>query len=343
MQFDTAKKILDELFENVSNNAEKIEIKLIGGEPLLEFDLIKEIVSYTYSKKQNEKCVFYVVTNGTLLSNEMKEWFTAHKNWIVLVLSLDGARETHNYNRCNSFDKIDIDFFLSNWPNQGVKMTLSEYSLPRLAENIKFLHSCGFKKINGVNLAEGNFDWGREDYIKLLVLQLKELVEFYVENDTLEINQMLGKRLELCEAKDRERKKWCGIGYGHFHYIDGKVYPCDLVNPMAFTENELSEILRTDFSNDDNFIDEDCFENCYIYPICPNCLSTNYLVNKTFKKCDKRRCRVQKLVSLFIADLHTKRIIKNPKTYDVDLLYHTIEAIKKIRLLYFSEFEEYFV
>ena len=104
-------------------------------------------------------------------------------------------------------NSIDFDFFLKNWPEQGVKMTLSEYSLPRLAENIKFVHGLGFKHINGVNLAEGSFDWSKEEYIKVLIPQLQELVGFYVENETLTLNQMLDRKLYICESTKRERKK----------------------------------------------------------------------------------------------------------------------------------------
>jgi radical SAM protein with 4Fe4S-binding SPASM domain len=342
MTLDTAKTIIDWIFDNIPKGVGGVEIGFIGGEPLLEFDLIKEIVAYTYSKKRNEKFYFFAVTNGTVLSKEMKEWFTAHKDCFVLGLSLDGTKETHNYNRCNSFDDIDIEFFFETWPNQSVKITLSEYSLPRLAENIKFLHSKGIKNVRGVNLAEGNFDWSDDKYIKLLVPQLKELVEFYINNDTLELNQMFDKHLCLCEAKEKERRKWCGVGTGcPLFDVDGKMYPCVFVTPMTFTENELSEISKTDFTNDENFIDEDCFENCYIYPICTTCVGENYANSKTLKERVKSRCNILKLTTLFYADLQAKRIAKNPKIYDENTMYHTIEAIKKIRALYLPEFEEY--
>jgi len=341
MTLDTARTVIDKIFNNVENDKVGIVISFFGGEPLLEFNLIKEIVAYTHSKKRKNKYIFFASTNGTLLTKENKDWFAANKKFFILSLSLDGAKETQDSNRSKSFDKIDVDFFLKNWPEQSVKMTLSEYSLPRLANNIKFLHQLGFKKIYGVN-AEGEFDWSKENYLKILVPQLKELVEFYVENDTFELNQMLSKQLHICEIKEKERHKWCGTGTGcPFFDVDGKMYPCAFFTPMTFSEDKLYEIAKTDFSNDDNFIDEFCFENCYIYPICPNCVGANYLVNKTFKERDKRRCKITKLITLFIADLQAKRIMKNPKIYDDKTLYHTIEAIKKIRSFYLPEFEEY--
>lgn len=344
MTIETAQNAIDWIFDHIPVDMSGVEIGFIGGEPLLEFELIKDIVAYTCSKEPKVDYIFYATTNGTLLTEEVKAWFNAHKDCFVLGLSLDGARETHNYNRNNSFDKIDIGFFLKNWPNQGIKMTLSEYSLHHLAENIKYVHSIGFKEIGGVNLFEGSFDWSLDEYIRLLVPQLNELVKFYVDNDTLALNQMFNKSLSFCEVKNRNSRKWCGIGNGaNFFDIDGKMFPCPFVTPMTFTKNELSDIMKTDFTNDNNFNDDDCFRNCYIYPICPTCAGANYLNNKTFKERDKGRCRIQKLISLFAADLQAKRIRKNPEIYDNDMLYHTIEAIKTIRALYLPEFKEFLI
>ncbi len=342
MSFDTAKTVVDWIFEHTPANADSVGLDFIGGEPLLEFPLLQEIFRYACSKEWNKPLTFFATTNGTLLTDEMKAWFSEHRDVFMLGLSLDGTRDSHNHNRSNSFDLIDTDFFLRNWPGQGVKMTLSDYSLGHLAENIKYVHSLGFKNIRGVNLAEGDFDWDDDEYIRILVPQLEELVDFYLEHDDLTPNQMFDKHLHICEVKNRQRRKWCGIGVGcPFFDVDGKMYPCAFITPMTFSRDEISDILHTDFTDDDAFIDDDCFDNCYIYPICPTCSGANYLNNKTFKKRDKRRCRVQKLIALFVADLQAKKIIKNPKLYDDDKLYHTIEAIKRIRFLYLQEFQDF--
>lgn len=336
MTFDTAKTCIDYIFQNIPDYAvDGVEVGFIGGEPLLEFNLLKQIFLYTYSTYSNIEWIFYATTNGTLLNDEMKEWFSAHRKEFVLGLSLDGTKETHNANRSNSFDKIDIDFFLKNWPEQGVKMTLSEYSIPRLAENIKFIHSLGIRNIRGVNLAEGAFDWDDDKYIEMLIPQLSELVEFYLENDGEMINQMLDKRIAACEVKKVDKHKWCGIGTGcPFFDIDGKKYPCSFITPMTFSMDEIANIVETDFTKNENFIDDDCFDYCYIYPICPTCAGANYLKNKSFKIREKSRCKIQKLIALFVADFQAKRIVKNPKAYNDSVLYNTIEAIKKIRSLY---------
>ena len=342
MQLDTAKECIDWIFHNVPDYTEGIEVIFIGGEPLLEFKLLKNILSYTCDNYNGTDFIFFANTNGTVLDKEMKQWFTSHKNRFVLGLSLDGTKETHNANRCGSFDMIDFEFFLKNWPEQGVKMTLSEFSLPHLAENIKFIHSLGFVDITGVNFAEGNFDWNKDDYIKIIIPQLKELVEFYDKNDFLEINQMLDLNLFYCEEKNKKMKKWCGIGTGAIFFdTDGKKYPCPYVTPMTFSETELLDMLTTNYKMESDFIDETCFNECYIYPICRTCAGANYLVNKTFKVRNKSYCRLQKLIALFVADLYSRRIIKNQKWLNNEILYNTIEAIKNIKNIYLPEFSEY--
>jgi radical SAM protein with 4Fe4S-binding SPASM domain len=344
MSLQTGRNIIDWIFENVSSQIDGVEITFIGGEPLLEFELIRDIFDYTLTKDIQQRYIFYATTNGTILTDEMKKWFTSNKKQFYLGLSLDGKKETHDYNRCNSFDLIDIDFFKNTWPDQGVKMTLSEYSLQYLADDIQYIHSLGFKDIAGVNLFEGDFDWSHDKYIKLLISQLKKIVDFYKKNPDLNVNQMLDKRLDFCEMQTAVwRQKWCGIGDATvFFDVDGEKYPCYFITPMTFSHKEINKILKTDFTIEDNFIDEECYKHCYIYPICPTCSGANYMVYKTFKIRNKTKCKIQKLIALFIADLQAKRLLNsNKKMQDDNILYYTIEAIKNIRKLYFDELKNY--
>ena len=342
MSYETACKCIDDIFASVPDNYTGIDISFIGGEPLLEFELIKKIIHYTNSQNFTIPYVFYATTNGTVLTPTMKDWLSEHRNEFVLGLSLDGIPEVHNKNRCNSYDRIDIPFFLNTWPNQGIKVTLSEYSLQYLADSIIFLHSLGFKDIHGVNLFEGDFDWSDPKFIEILIPQLKQLVEFYVVHDELQINQMLNRQIDACEENPRIKKNWCGIGISSVFYdTDGRRLPCPFITPMTFLPSEIEDILQTDFENVDNFVDNDCFENCYIFPVCPNCSGANYMSQKTFQIRDKAKCRIQKLITLYSADLLGKRILKNPDLVHQDSLYNTISAIEKIRNEYLDEFSEF--
>ena len=343
MTFETAKTCIDWCFANKPKDCEGIEFDFIGGEPLLEFNLIRKVVEYTLSKPHKEKLIFYATTNGTILTDEMRKWFSENKDIFVLGLSLDGTPDVHNHNRCNSFEKIDIDFFLKTWPFQGIKMTLTEYSLKHLAESIKYLHSLGIEDIGGVNLFEGNFPWDDEKFVKILIPQLNELVDFYVENDELKLNQMLDRNIQYCEAKEKRKSKWCGIGTGTIYFdTDGTRYPCQFATSMTFNENDLNKFCSQDFTKDEDFVDDYCYNNCYIYPVCNHCASANFLTQKTFKVQDKSKCRIQKLVTLYSAEIQARRLVKNPDRYDEKTKYNLINAIKKIKTLLLPEFSEYF-
>lgn len=342
MTFETACESIDWIFNNIPEDMNGVEITFIGGEPLLEFELIKRVYKYTQNKYTNESYIFYATTNGSVLNEEMKSWFIDRKDHFVLGLSLDGMPDTHNHNRSNSYDQIDIDFFLKTWPNQGVKMTLSEYSLKNFADNVIYIHNLGFKEIDGVNLFEGEFDWSEEKYVRSIIPELKKLVDFYVDNEHLIIDQMLGRQIDMCQEPNRPKRKWCGIGTGTIFFdTDGTRLPCPFVTPMTFNEDELTEIMGTDFDDNSAFVDDECFESCYIYPICPMCPGANYLVKKTFSERDKSKCRMQKLITLYSADLQARRLIKNQNSLPENRVYNTIAAIEKIKGMFLEEFEAY--
>lgn len=340
MSMETAKKVIDNIFELKPQQFTGIDIGFIGGEPLLAFDLIKEVCEYTWSKYANENFIFYASTNGTILTNEMKNWFSAYDKKFILGLSLDGIRETHNFNRSNSFDLIDIDFFREHWPKQGVKMTLSEFSLENLADNIIYLHSLGFK-ITGANLAEGYIDWNKECFLTSISRELKKLERYYIDNPDIEPCPFLNKKLMWCDMK-RGKFKYCGIGNGaNFYDVDGTMYPCPYVTPMTFTEKQLEQINKMDFTDIDNFVDDYCYNNCYLYPICSSCAGDNYLSTGIFNKRKYDKCGIIKLASLYTADLMGKKIIQKSINLSESELYHTINAIKQIAHLYKQQFSIY--
>ena len=342
MTFETAKNCVDWIFSHVPEDMYGVELSFIGGEPLLEFDLEKELFEYCEKSHSNYPYIFYATTNGTLLDDKKKDWFSKHKDKFVLGLSLDGMPDTHNHNRSNSYIQIDPQFFINTWPDQGIKMTISDYSLLNLADNIIYLHKLGFKEIDGVNLFEGTFDWSDEKYIRLIIPQLKKLVDFYVEHDELQLDQMLGRQIDMCEEENKVKRKWCGIGTGALFFdTDGKQYPCPFTTPMTFSQDKINDILKTDFHDTNTFVDDDCFNNCYIYPVCPHCPGANYLVKGTFKNRDRSKCRMQKLITLFSADLLGRRIIKNRNCIPANRIFNTIVAITKIKENILPELKEY--
>ena len=112
-------------------------------------------------------------------------------------------------------------------------------------------------------------------------------------------------------------------------------------NRVSKEEKEKFVVL-SETSSLDGFVDDHCATQCYIYPTCPHCVGANYLTQRTFKTRDKSKCRIQKLISLFAADLFAKRILKNPGNFEDTHKILLIDAIQKIRELYLPEFKDYF-
>lgn len=74
MSFDTAKRIVDFYYTHTIDS-EKIAIAFYGGEPTLEFDLIKKIVTYANSLFKGKEILYRMTTNATLFADEMIEFF----------------------------------------------------------------------------------------------------------------------------------------------------------------------------------------------------------------------------------------------------------------------------
>lgn len=341
MTYETGKSCIDWVFNTLlydkNNHA---DITFFGGEPLLRFDLIKCIFQYALSKNKFNNFSFYVVTNGTLLTDDMKEWFHDHKDIITLCLSLDGGKESQDANRSNSFNSIDFEYFLSNWPLQRVKMTVSEKSIYNYAKDVKFIHSLGFG-INGADLCMGSQKWSSDEYIRILAPQLQELIDYYIENPQYN-NAIFKQDIASC-AIPKVRKKNCECGDKiHYFDTDGKKYPCTYLTPMTFSAKDIKKIMNYDFCNVKPFVDEDCFRNCYIYPMCKTCHAEDYQATKSFCNYDKSKCRIRFMEALILAEYNARLIDKNPRLFDDTKLYYTIEAIKRIKEFYWPEFSGYF-
>lgn len=74
-----------------------ISVGFYGGEPLLEFELIKECMEYTNKVAEGKKIAYSMTTNGSLLNNEMVETFLKYD--ATVAISLDGPSDIHNKNR----------------------------------------------------------------------------------------------------------------------------------------------------------------------------------------------------------------------------------------------------
>ena len=114
MSFETGKRALDFLVEN-SGMRRNLEVDFFGGEPLMNFQVCKDLVAYARSieKEKNKNFRFTLTTNGVGVTDEVIEW--ANRECYNVVLSLDGRKEVNDrfrkdYTGRGSYDRIVPNF-----------------------------------------------------------------------------------------------------------------------------------------------------------------------------------------------------------------------------------------
>lgn len=123
MNIETAKKCIDFLIEHSRDN-KQIAIGFYGGEPLLEFDLIKKSIEYAEERGEGKDLLYSITTNATLLDENIIEYFERYK--VSLIISLDGPSETHDKNRkFASNNKGSFEKVMKNLEN--IKLKFPEY------------------------------------------------------------------------------------------------------------------------------------------------------------------------------------------------------------------------
>lgn len=122
MRFETVQKAVDFYYEH-SKNTEIASISFYGGEPLLEFQLIKDTVNYCRKKFNGKQLNFNMTTNATLFTPEIMDFLA--KNKINLTISLDGPQKIHDQgrvfadNKKGTFKKIikNLEEFQHRYPD----------------------------------------------------------------------------------------------------------------------------------------------------------------------------------------------------------------------------------
>ncbi|MDD5939754.1 MAG: thioether cross-link-forming SCIFF peptide maturase [Lachnospiraceae bacterium] len=114
MDFETGKRALDFLVEN-SGMRRNLEVDFFGGEPLVNFEVCKELVAYARSieKEKKKNFRFTLTTNGVNVNDEVIEW--ANKECYNVVLSLDGRKEVNDRFRVDRGGKGSYDTIVPNF------------------------------------------------------------------------------------------------------------------------------------------------------------------------------------------------------------------------------------
>ncbi len=284
MSLDVGKKALDFLVAN-SGNRVNLEVDFFGGEPLMNWQVVKDLVAYGRSLEEpnHKKFRFTLTTNGVLLDDEVLEF--ANKEMANLVLSVDGRKEIHDRMRPHRGGQGSYDEVLPKYKKAAksrnqmdyyVRGTFTRNNLD-FAEDVKHLADEGFEQIS----MEPVVARPEEDY----ALRMEDVPAILEEYDELALEYIRRKKegkgfnffhfmINLeggpCVAK---RLSGCGSGTEYLAVTPwGDLYPChQFVGQEEFLMGNVEEgILRTDI--------RDKFKACNVYAKdqCRDCFAKFY-------------------------------------------------------------------
>ncbi len=284
MPLEVGKKAIDFVIQN-SGNRRNIEIDFFGGEPLLNFDVVEEIVRYAREeeKKYNKNFRFTITTNGILLDDEKKQFI--NENMGNIVLSLDGRKEVNDRMRqrvdgTGSYDSIVKKFQdiadSRGQDNYYVRGTFTRYNLD-FAKDVLHFADLGFKQISiEPVVAEASEDYAlRDEDIEAIYAEYEKLAVEYVKR------RKEGKGFNFfhfmidLEGGPCVAKRLSGCGSGHEYVAvtpDGDIYPCH-----QFVGDEKMKMGNVfDGSLDENMKKTFESSNVYTKDACRNCFAKFY-------------------------------------------------------------------
>lgn len=293
------------------------KLNFFGGEPFLEFDLLKDAILFFKKHNTNKKSIIDTIpTNGTILTKEILDFIKKEK--LRMSFSLDGdrisnfARKFKNGKNC--FDAV--------WNNMKkfrefigypplIKMTVLPSNVENLYSNIKFLVENGFYKI-WPNPGVFTVKWTKKN-MNVFVNEYKKILNFYLKN------KLLGNPIKLVPADDilinsvrgnlKEKDFFCGLGEEPILSFDGNIYACDsvLLGIKGLIDRfKVGEIINNNVNIDLNKMR--FFQKFNVLEEC-NLKNKNHFLGHLFRRrpcfaIDKKGRRLRKNYIKNILDIH---------------------------------------
>lgn len=284
MSYEVGKQALDFLIAN-SGNRRNLEVDFFGGEPLMNWQVVKDLVAYgrEQEKIHDKNFRFTLTTNGVLLNDDIMEF--ANKEMANVVLSIDGRKEVHDFMRpfrkgAGSYDLIVPKFqkFAEsrNQDKYYVRGTFTRHNLD-FAKDVLHLADLGFKQISVepvVAPPEADYSLREEDVPVICEqydLLAKEIIRRSKEGNGFNFfHFMIDLTGGPCVYK---RLSGCGSGTEYLAVTPwGDLYPChQFVGEEKFLMgNVFDGITRTDIQEE--------FKCCNVYAKkeCKDCFARFY-------------------------------------------------------------------
>lgn len=313
MSFDVAKRAVDFLIA-MSGTRQHCEIDFFGGEPLLNWDVVKQTVEYVESIQAAHNKIFKLTltTNGVLLTQDKIDYVNEHN--ISLVLSIDGREEVHNRMRPSAGGTDTYKTVAKNLVNAVKQRDGREYYVrgTYTHNNLDFtkdviaMSDLGFEHLSMEPVVgkEGEYVLRDED-LPILEKEYEKLADLYLQRQKDgwgEKFNFFHFRMDLyrgpCMAK---RLRGCGAGHEYMAIVpNGDIYPChQFVGRDGYVLGNVFEGLKNfdiprEFRNTHVFTKPTCAK-CWAKFFCSGgCHANNETFGGSIKEPYELGCKLQK-------------------------------------------------
>lgn len=353
MDFEIAKKFIDYIIDEAPiQQQEAVVLDFIGGEPLLETELIDQICDYFKVKTFAKDHIWYwnyrinICTNGVNYGSEQVQNLIAkNPGKISISITLDGTKEKHDLQRVfpdgsGSYDiiKKNIPLWLSQFP-ASTKVTFASDDLCMLKDSVIQLWEDGITDVNANVVFE---DVWKEGDDKVFENQLIELADYIIDNELYDKYRctLFDEFSGGSYSEDELTNTSCGAGKMLSVSPDGYIYPCmryydysldnkeglkigDVINGIDLEKVRPFETVMYKYQSD-----SECL-NCEVATGCSFCQGFNYDEADTHTNFQRAK---------YICKMHKARVRAN--NYYFACLYNKkgiergIKLIQKKRLLF---------
>jgi uncharacterized protein len=323
MDIDTARKALDFL-ANQSNGS--CVVTFFGGEPLMEFDLLRQCVLYgrsTYGRRID----FRMSTNGTLLNPEILAFFKKHG--IYFVLSLDGNEQQHDCSRCyadgrGSYGNIirHLDDVLDFNPYTIAVSVLVPETARYLADGVRDLFDRGFRYV--LQTLDYSADWDNAQ-LKIMKKQYSLLAGYYqkrlIAGDKIYYSPF-DERIKTWAQKPYDKGALCDLANTQIAIApSGRIYPCvqfigtDKGEYLENTIGDVSSVFdkrRRSYFIEQNYRDKETCDGCDLHGRCATfCGCVNWRATGRLDKIPPIICEHERMLMPIVDRLANRLWKKN--------------------------------
>lgn len=351
MAIENGIEILEKCYQNhlkarEENNYETLFVNFFGGEPFLNFELMESLMKY--SREMKYDITFGVTTNLTILTEHMIDVIEDYE--LGILVSIDGVKEIHDRNRCNSFDTVKKN--VQKLLDRGLgylleaRLTVMPKDTPLLLESVQTVFEMGIDNIAPVCVTDT--EWKDVDFYEF-EKSLKKLWKWVIEKYNDETNK---RNLSVKMVEDYLEKvlilplneyethtctaggpTCCSIG------VTGDILPChqrhiikygydELVFGNIFEDDEMKDIQFNDGTIHGAFNCDECVAKSICKGGCP---SENFTQNGSGNIMNETQCRVlQTLVKVALDNQVELMTSTNIRSHRLNILVQNLKLFHQL-------------